>query len=486
MPEFLKKHNRTAGDVRQDRKKYFDIANERRQELLKGKNQKLYLRDYYPPLDFGDEHFANDDLLERLRPFNIAYDSLFQKWNRAEKQNSVDEIDLFTEFDPVDNLGRGVPVVLVVKGEKDASLRAYRLTKREEAIKALGPKGYLTVKRRKKVSDGFIAIMNLETGLEVNSSATWVEKGTDPRGFDVNKNNIAAVAFSSEIRLFHLESKKLFKKITHPKFLGLHSLVFSKINPNIILVTSTAAERILKIDIRTDKVIWEWNPWEHGYAVNKAGLIQVEEGDPMLKRKDVRIFKNSEIVKAIESGKDIVIPEGEVWIQVIDFVKDTDSLPLISWQKNVSVNWANFSDTQGKIHATLFKINKVVQIDEKTGEIRLIDDDTRRPHGFVPFQGGYITSDTLNGRVKFYDKNFNLVSIFYFKNFPIRDGLEDRKVEWIQNTYPITTSLLATIDQRRNHLCIWDPSRKIYTIYPYNPEWSVHEVKGHLFPKNYK
>jgi len=429
MPEALKKINQPAVAISHDRKKYFDIANERRQGLLKEKDLKLYLRDYYPPLDFGDEHLADNDLQTRLRPFNIVYDPLSQKWNRVDTQNCVDEINLFTEFVPVDNLGKGTPIVLVVKGEKDASLRAYRLTKREEAIKTLGPKGYLTVKRRKKVSDGFIVTMNLEPKFEIYSGATWIEKGTDPRGFDVNKNNIAAVAFSSEIRLFQMETKKLLKRIGHPKFLGLHSLVFSKINPNLILVTSTAAERILKINIRNDKIIWEWNPWEHGYAKNKAGLIQVEKGDPILKRNDVRIFKNSEIVKAIESGKNIVVPEGEVWVQVIDFVKDTDSLPLISWQKNVSVNWANFSDTPGKIHATLFKVNRVVEIDEITGEMRLIDDDTRRPHGFVPFQGGYITSDTVNGRVKFYDKDFKLSSIYYFKNFPIREGLEDRKVE---------------------------------------------------------
>lgn len=481
MPEELKKNNRPAVKICQNRKEYFDIANTRREGLLKGKSPKLYLRDYYPPLDFGEEHLDDNDLQARLKPFNIVYDPSFQKWNKVDKQNCVTETDLFTEFEPVDNLGQGTPIVLLVKGEKDASFRAYRLTKREEAIKTLGPKGYLTVKRRKKVSDGFMATMNLDSKFEIYSAATWIVKGTDPRGFDVNRNNIAAIAFSSEIRIFQMKSQKLIKKITHPKFLGLHSLVFSKTNPNLILVTSTAAERILKIDIRDDRILWEWNPWEHGYAKNKAGLIQVEKGDSILKRNNVRIFKNSEIVKAIESGKDIVVPEGEVWVQTIDFEKDTDSLPLISWQKNVSVNWANFSDTPGKIHATLFKVNKVVEIDEITGEIRLIDDDTRRPHGFVPFASGYITSDTVNGRVKFYDKDFNLSRIYYFKNFPIREGLEDRKVEWIQHTYPISESLLATIDQRRNHLYIWNPTHKIYTVYPYNPEWSIHEVKGQLF-----
>lgn len=481
MPEELKKNSRSTEKISQDRKQYFEIAKTRRQELLRGENPKLYLSDYYPPLDFGEEQLADNDLQERLRPFNITYDPLAQKWEKVDKQNGAAEVDLFTEFDPVNDLGKSTPIVLVAKGEKDASCRAFRLTKREEAIKTLGQRGYLTVKRRKPISDGFMATMKLDSKLEIYSAATWIEQGKDPRGFDINSNNIAAIAFSSEIRLFDMETKKQIKTITHPKFLGLHSLVFSKTNPNLILTTSTAAERILKIDIRDDRIIWEWNPWKHGYAKNKAGLIQVEKGDPILKRDNVRIFTNSEIVEAVESGKDIVVPKGEVWVQIIDFEKDTDSLPLISWQKNVSVNWANFSDTPGKIHATLFKVNKVVEIDEKTGEIRLIDDDTRRPHGFVPFAGGYITSDTVNGRVKFYDKDYKLSSIYYFKNFPIREGLEDRKVEWIQHTYPISKSLLATIDQRRNHLYIWDPAKKIYTVYPYNPEWSMHEVKGQLF-----
>lgn len=380
--------------------------------------------------------------------------------------------DVFEEFERVEDLGMGLPVLLLVKGEKDGAYRAQRLAAKQQVAQG-GISADVQMPSREIRSDGFVAAMRLNPSLDT-AAAPWKQRGMDPRAFAMG-DGVAAVGFLREIRLVSLADGSVVRTIRHPKLIGIHALDFSKEDPNRLLVTSTATDRILEIDIRDGRILWEWDPWQHGYAKNKVGFVQVEKGKE-LPRGYSRVFTNEDVLAMVEADKNTAAPQNETWVQLIDFAGIQAPLGLESWQRNTSPNWAGYGDKPDQILATLYKTSQVVEIDRKTGRVHVLFDDLDRPHGVNAYGGRRIVSDTVRGRVLMFDSGFASAEVYRFAGFPTGAG-DQRPIEWIQHTYPLNGSLLATVDSRRSVVYVWDPAKKVYSVYPYDPDWALQEVR---------
>lgn len=418
------------------------------------------------------ERLIAESLKDKRDPGQVI--ELLDLWRQAIQESlastaSSPIINMAEEFEKVEGLGSGIPAILIVKGEdtSDLSERFSALIRADQD----GKSDFYVLKRTES-KKGFVALTMLGTKIDINQNL-WKREGLEPRGFAV-QGDLMVIGFVDELHVISITDGKLLKVIRNPKLKLIHTIEFSPENPNRILVSSTGADRILELDIMTGDIVWEWNPWVHGYSRNKLGLTIVTKGDPIPTGTNVRVVTHQEAEQMMARGE--MVPGGEVLVSVVDFGTIVSPLGIERWQNVAAANWAGYGKTPDKILATLLHANKAVEIDKGTGNVRVLFDDLNKPHGIISFQEGYLISDTLRGRVLLFDENFHIKKIFSFSDLPLEAGQEEQFYEWIQFTSPIGESFLATVDSRRKKVFIWDPQGKIYSEYSYNPNWHIQAI----------
>lgn len=386
---------------------------------------------------------------------------------------AVEQLHL-REFKRVEGLGAEVPTVFVVKGEGNAEYRNMRFAESRRLEQEGSPYG--TGQMRGWTSDGFVAVGPLSQAV-VGNRPLWKQEGFEPYALATHDGrDLAVLAFGNELRLRRISNDEPLEVITHPKFRYLHTVEFSPDNPDVVLLASYGADRILEFNLKTREIVWEWNPWHlPAYARNAFGIHLVEKGDPLpaggkvLTREEARR-------RVLEERRHPL--EGEVPVRLVDFEEVDHPSGLEPWELTVRPNWAGYSKTRGKVLASLFFTNQVVEIDQATGQVRVLFGDLYRPHGVVPIPEGHLISDTGNGRVLLTDNEFRLRTEVVFSSMPPWPGLEHRAgFNWIQHTYPIGESLYATVDSQRSAVFVWNPKTRQYSAYPYNTAWTVQELR---------
>lgn len=383
---------------------------------------------------------------------------------------NAEMINFFQDFHRTQNLGDDVPVALIVKGDTRTDDRMTWLKQRLAAEQS--KKNSYSIPVRDFVSEGFVRI--LPHIRATSSEALWERRGPEIRGFATN-DTVAAVGMAERIDILDVLTGKLLRTIKHPKLGHVHTIEFSPFNPHLILIGSSAADRILEIDWTNGNIVWEWNPWAHGFSKNRLGMTIIEKGQPLPDAQNVKIFPTPEADEKMKNGE--AAPPNEVWVNVVDFENDKTLGRLKRWQAIVYPNSVTYGHSPDTIVASSFKLNMIVRINKKTGSAEVVLDGLKSPHGPIPFQSGYLISDTSNGRVIFTDSKLKPQKIYDFSKERSNDSISnDSRIEWIQNTYPISESLLATIDVKRSLFYIWDPSSKSYEAYPFDPKWAPQAV----------
>ncbi len=390
-----------------------------------------------------------------------------------EEKNTV---DIFGDFEKVEGLGADSPIVLIVKGKDNATYRMQRFLELEKAKKEGFPYGY-SARRRPQTAEGFVAAGPLRQ-VVVEDRPVWRQVGLEPYALATqDSQDLAVIGFGRQLHLIRISDGKLLKVITHPKFFYLHTVEFSKDNPDVVLIASYGADRILEFNLKTEQVLWEWNPWKlEPYSKNAFGIQIIEKGEPLPSGEGVYVLTREEAAARIQRRQAPL--EGELPVYVVDFEREEHPLGLEPWELTVRPNWATYSDTPGKILATSYFTGQAVEIDKEKEETRVLVDGLENPHGVVPVQDGYLVSDTGNGRVLSLNKQFQLMKVYDFSSLPLRPGLETRTLNWVQHTYPLGESLLATVDSQRSTVVVWDPKTRRYSLYPYPTEWTVQEVRA--------
>lgn len=375
------------------------------------------------------------------------------------------------DFKEVRGLGQNTLIALLVKYQTDWNDLVAHRQRFKEAQKSsrFGP--ILLPLREEIWEGGFAAILHLDTAIDINTSL-WINTGEEVRGI-ATQGDITVIAFVNRLGLFNTTNGDLIRTINHPLFKNLHSVEFSPIQPNVVLVSNTGLDSILELDLTSDTIIWEWDAWAHGYNKNPYGIYLIAKGaQPPDNTKVLTIAQAKQ-----RMHQETPLPNHKNWGVVIDRDQVKHPLGLEKWQKSAEPNYAGYSLTTDKIVASFFVANEVVEIDKITGNVTVICNELSRPHGMIAYNNGYLACDTRKGTVLYFSQRHELLTCFDFSTLPVTGQACTEDAEWLQFTSPIGDgTIIATIDSRRSKVFVWDPEKKIYSAYQYKPEWSVHSV----------
>jgi hypothetical protein len=387
---------------------------------------------------------------------------------------AVPVVDVFRSFRLEPGLGDSVSVALLVKYQKEKKVLVEHRKQFIEAHKKNRFGSLLLPLREKKWPGGFAAILDLASNLNPDQGR-WQIDGEEVRGLAF-QNGMVAIAFVNTVGLYDIKDGGLIRLIKNPKFKNLHSVAFSPVAPNLILVSNSGMDNILELEWDSGRIVWSWDAWAFGYGINPFGINLLSGVDEFPAGARDLLLSHTEVLQRISKEQ---TAKDERWFVHIDRGLVEHPLGLEKWMKGAEPNWAGYHDSSGDILATLFVANQAVRIDRKTGQVRVLCDGLSRPHGMIAFERGFLISDTRKGMVLELDSKFELRNKYDFSNMPCHNAMAVDDGEWLQFTSPIGDgSLLATVDSRRSVVFVWNLDLKVYAIYPFPDSWSVHGVLG--------
>jgi uncharacterized protein with ATP-grasp and redox domains len=370
-----------------------------------------------------------------------------------------------TEFKEVKNLGEGIPIALVVKGVDTPEIIARRQERIDRRL-SFEP-------MRNVYPYSFVQIKPLTSKLE-ETPALWSIGGTEARGM-ARRNDITIIAFADRLVIVSTETGKVIKEITNRYFRALHSVEFHPTNPDLVLVSSAGIDRILEVNIKSGKIVHGWLAWGHGYNKSPLGftLINKRKGLPA----DFNVMTFRQMSQSLLSG--VQIPNLENLAVLVDARRITHPLgPQIIFN-SIHPNWVGYNQDGSKFLATFYSKGEAVEIDRKTGTVKVILDKLSHPHGVIKYQDGYLVTDTQKGKVIYLDKDFRTLETFNFTDIPRSEEARTHwgNAEWLQFSQPISNDgLIATVDSYRKIIIVWSPITKDYSIYPYNKNWQIQSI----------
>lgn len=384
------------------------------------------------------------------------------------------KISINKHFRKVEGLGKDVLVALVIKGENSPELLSRRAglftseNKRSEGlyepVRKLGPEAPICLTKAQHLAS--------------SEHRLWEMSGTESRDI-IFRGDMAVLVMAQNIIVVDLTAKKEIKRIQSPKFKLMHTVTFhpDPDKPNIVLVSSSGVDRILEVDINTEEIVYEWFAWDHGFNKNHLGMTLVEKGKPLPVLSDNTLVLSTEEYIEKFGGKSVadLAPGTEICI-VVDSLGGDVNLGLETVFHTVHPNWSGYSIDGTKILSTFLLTGQAVEIDIATGDTRVIADGLSKPHGLVPFQGGYLISSSRQGFVLHINQNYEVLAQYDFSDLPFDNG-DNFPSNWIQYSDTIDgDELIATVDSRRATFFIWNPATKEYSTYPYDPKWLVQSI----------
>ena len=374
------------------------------------------------------------------------------------------------DFKKVSGLGEGTLIALAVKGLNSPELLARRvgLFKAQgkdqglyEPVRKLGPTAPIFLAQAQDLADP--------------NKRLWEISGTESRDM-IFRDDIAVAVMSQNIVVFDMKTGQEIKRIRHPEFKLLHTVEFhpNKAKSDIVLISSSGVDRILEVNLKTEEIVYDWFAWEHGFYKNHLGMTLVEKGKPLPpSNENTLVLSTDEYIERFK-GKFVgdLEPGKEIYIVVDTYIGDPE-LGLETVFHTVHPNWAGYSADGTKILATFLMTGQAVEIDRATSETRVVLNNLSKPHGLVAFQGGYLVSDSRNGRVLHINHNYEILTNYDFSDLPFDNG-DNFPTNWIQLSHLIGDGeLIATVDSRRAIVFIWNPTTKEYSTYPYEAKWLV-------------
>lgn len=392
-------------------------------------------------------------------------------------------ISLRKSFWQVPNLGADIPIVLTAKAENGGSYRRARYRRQQATIKA----GKVFKEMRKSLP-GFIRFGRLADLLKGDKSHRLNQEGIEPYDF-ISRGNQGLFVFHDDtrIRVINLETGELERTITHVFHKGkkmelynLHTIQYHPQNPDLILVSVTGLDRVIEFNIKTLEVTWEWCPWHHGMHTNGHGLTIVDRGDTLPAfGADVKVEMLSAKEAVRRVNENIHPKSNEAWIHQVDLTDLPARLGLQKWERVKLINSAYYADGGNKVLITFWQTGEAVCVNRNTGEFSFVAQNLGGcPHSLIPVGNVFYLTDTSAGKVIQFNSSLEPKFEIDFTDCPMPEGADTDSPEWVQNTHPISSNLLATIDFRRSRVVVWDFHENIYSEYPVSDEWVPQSLKS--------
>ena len=299
---------------------------------------------------------------------------------------------------------------------------------------------------RRKVALGGIVSVSLKNGQSSEERVLSTLK--EPRGIDFHKGQLA---ISSENKAFVLTDK--IHMIQNDWFSYIHTLEFSPYKDFNLLISSSGYDCIFEYNWKQNTCEWEWFAWENGMFLGKDS----EENTPLYLTRDKAQFTIWE-----KEGKNSLLIEDPL-TQILPTAKRAAFINSVSYHQS----------KEGMLLATLFHKGSVAQINQNTGEIDVVMDGLKNPHGGWQSSNILMATSTASGEVRLND------DAFLFQNLANKPA-ELAEMEWLQNSKRIN-DFIVTIDSNRTSFIVFHPEKKLYDIIPYNDNWAVQDmVEGKL------
>lgn len=349
-----------------------------------------------------------------------------------------------SDFEKDGSFVKNLEGLLVVKSQD-------QITRRKRLLNQLD-RGSLGRIQSRPISEGLLVKCSLPLSSEQlnRESADWFRTFPEPRHVTQTVGNDL---FMTEVgRIVQLNRNgEVIDSIEHDYFGFLHSIEAHPEQPRL-LVTSSGYDSILEVDFNTGRITWDWFGWEQGFNPNQDGVFYTRDCSRAHQLKQMGI--QHEFISGKSYGDQGLITSQRTTIP------------------NVALYNIQSGDTE--ILSILGKDGMIVRIDPRSQSYAVIDSDfSQFPHGLYKLNGGWMVTDTLKGRVVFYDSDFDRRKILKFSNLAGKpDGLEDR--EWLQQVIPISDHEFIVLDANRGILFL-DITDKLFCKLDVDPNWCMQD-----------
>lgn len=300
-----------------------------------------------------------------------------------------------------------------------------------------------SVERRKPAEGGLVLARISQGKMQHQEILAHI---VEARGIDVHQDRLAAS--SDNIIYVFTQDKTEPEIIEHNWFSYIHTVKWSA-DDSRLLVTSSGVDTIMELSSDQWEILWEWNAWEHGFNTGR---------DPRTNQEHTLTRSPREAERLERQGKRVIL------------VIDPQTEPLPTALRAAFINSAEYGD-HGEIIATFFHEGEVRAINKETAESSTLIDGLTKPHGGMPFQHGYLVTDTAGGRVLY--PGPERIEQYSFEGLPGKsEAVKD--LEWLQTSHHYDTMLL-TIDANRSALICFDPEKREKMTVPFNPDWAVQD-----------
>ena len=318
------------------------------------------------------------------------------------------------------------------------------LLDRRERLKKTGPDKFCVQREDRPTERGLLVNATLRWGGRVKINR--VLEFPEIRGM-IQLSEGRKIVSSHRSILMIDEDGATIREYRHPSLNLVHNLTLSPLGARF-LATVTGNATILEFDIETGLPTWEWLSWEHGWNPTPEGMYRTRQ----LK----------EYWRLLQEGK---------WAIYLQPGADGCTGTMVS-SHSFSANSTCYNGDN--ILATIGREGKVVEIDRETKVPKaVISGLGNMPHGIMPCEQGWIVSDTRNGAVFQFDKDFTPTKCILLKNLPKPPDLDG--IEWIQHAIPVSKGVFLIVDAHRGILAV-DIVRKLYAVCEPDPTWSIHLI----------
>ena len=238
---------------------------------------------------------------------------------------------------------------------------------------------------------------------------------------------------------------------THPYFAFLHTVFLNQAQDRL-LVTSAGYDAILELDVHTKAETWRWFGWDHGFNPNEEGVYYTNT-----REKAAALTAKGYTAKYIDPG-------------------EYNEYGLLTATRTTHPNVAFYNpyNAEATIIASL-GYGKIVEIDRITADyaIRL---DLKAPvlHGLMPYNQGWMVTDTCRGEFWMLDRDFHVLQQYSFSKLPGKVEAAG-EWEWLQVVVPVAPGKFLGLDANRG-MIVCDTVRRCYEVFYPDPNWCLQDV----------
>ena len=301
-----------------------------------------------------------------------------------------------------------------------------------------------STKRREPALGGVVSL-TINNGKLYNENVLSQLK--EPRGIDFLHNKLAV---SSEDKVFVLTDK--IQTLENDYFSYIHTVSFSPFDDNRLMVSSSGFDCIFEYNLTNSNLCWEWFAWENGFDKGK---------DPKTNT-DVMLTRD-------KKQAELWSKEGRSHLLIDD--PKTQSLPTA--QRSAFINSVAYhKDRKDLILATFFHEGKMMQINMIDNSATTIIENMHHPHGAKQTDTISLATSTNSGEIVVVKDG---VEYRYYTTLLDGKPIELGDMEWLQNSIMIDDYIL-TIDSNRTSFLIFDTTKQLFDIIPYNMDWAIQDM----------